>query len=224
MACYAEQQNLNVKVKVDVAGNLTLPNAFRALENPQFRLLFFGNIFSFLGMQMQVIARGYLAYDLTGRNSALGGVMLAFGLPQLVLSLWGGVVADRLPKRHVLMVAQLVVAANSACAQRPLLSGNGLCRSYPRRTKLSHAPSSWVCPMLMNTSVPSAQVTMSPRRSYSASSASSIGGGRNSRARAMATRRLAGGRTLATVSRTPSAGRCSRPGLRGCSSPPPAAA
>lgn len=124
MACYAEQQNLNVKVKVDVAGNLTLPNAFRALENPQFRLLFFGNIFSFLGMQMQVIARGYLAYDLTGRNSALGGVMLAFGLPQLVLSLWGGVVADRLPKRHVLMVAQLVVAANSAWMATMIATGH----------------------------------------------------------------------------------------------------
>ena len=107
--------NLNVKVKVPrLAGPVTLPNTFRALENPQFRLLFFGNIFSFLGMQMQVIARGYLAYELTGKNSALGGVMLAFGIPQLLLSLWGGVVADRLPKRHVLMVAQLIVAANSA--------------------------------------------------------------------------------------------------------------
>ena len=65
-------------------------------------------------MQMQVIARGYLAYDLTGKNSALGGVMLAFGVPQLLLSLWGGVIADRLPKRHVLMVCQVIVAANSA--------------------------------------------------------------------------------------------------------------
>ncbi len=84
------------------------------LENEQFRTLWFGNVFSFLGMQMQVIARGYLAYDLTHKNSALGGVMLAFGVPQLLLSLWGGVIADRLPKRHILMVCQLIVAANSA--------------------------------------------------------------------------------------------------------------
>jgi MFS family permease len=88
---------------------------FRAvIENDQYRTLWFGNIFSFLGMQMQVIARGYLAYELTGKNSALGGVMLAFGIPQLLLSLWGGVIADRLPKRHVLMVCQIIVAANSA--------------------------------------------------------------------------------------------------------------
>ena len=65
-------------------------------------------------MQMQVIARGYLAYDLTGKNSALGGVMLAFGLPQLFLGLWGGVLADRLPKRNLLVVCQVVIAVNSA--------------------------------------------------------------------------------------------------------------
>lgn len=87
---------------------------FAALEIPLFRWLWFGNIFSFLGMQMQMIARGFLAFDLTGKNSALGAVMLAFGLPQLLLSLWGGVIADRLPKRHILMVAQVIVAANSA--------------------------------------------------------------------------------------------------------------
>ena len=65
-------------------------------------------------MQMQVVARGYLAYDLTGKNSALGAVMIAFGVPQLVLGLWGGVLADRLPKRNLLLVCQMVIALNSA--------------------------------------------------------------------------------------------------------------
>lgn len=76
--------------------------------------MWLGTLFSFLGMQMQVIARGYLAYDLTGKNSALGGVMLAFGVPQLLLGLWGGVLADRLPKRHLLVVCQTIIAVNSA--------------------------------------------------------------------------------------------------------------
>ena len=76
-------------------------------------MFWLGTLFSFLGMQMQVVARGYLAYDLTDKNSALGGVMIAFGLPQLVLGLWGGVLADRIPKRNLLMVCQAVVAANS---------------------------------------------------------------------------------------------------------------
>jgi MFS family permease len=87
---------------------------FVALENPLYRTLWFGTLFSFLGMQMQVIARGFLAYELTGKNSALGLVMLGFGIPQFVLGLWGGVIADRLPKRNTLIVAQLVIATNSA--------------------------------------------------------------------------------------------------------------
>ncbi|HMO53838.1 MAG TPA: MFS transporter, partial [Tepidiformaceae bacterium] len=77
-------------------------------------MLWIGTTFSFLGMQMQVVARGYLAFELTGKNSALGGVMLAFGVPQLLLGLWGGVLADRLPKRNLLLVCQGIIALNSA--------------------------------------------------------------------------------------------------------------
>lgn len=90
-----------------------LQRTFAALAEPGYRILWWGTLFSFLGMQMQVVARGYLAYELTGRNTALGGVMIAFGVPQLLLSLWGGVVADRLPKRNVLMVWQAVLATTS---------------------------------------------------------------------------------------------------------------
>ncbi len=97
---------------------------FIALENPQFRLLWLGTLFSFLGMQMQVIARGYLAYDLTGRNGALGLVMIGFGLPQLFLGLWGGVIADRLPKRKVLWVSQSIIALNSAWLAVMIITGH----------------------------------------------------------------------------------------------------
>lgn len=72
---------------------------FIALSHPLYRTFWFGTLFSFLGMQMQVIARGFLAYDSTGKNSALGLVMLGFGIPQFVLGLWGGVIADRSPSR-----------------------------------------------------------------------------------------------------------------------------
>lgn len=87
---------------------------FLALSVPAYRILWFGTLFSFLGMQMQMVARGYLAYDLTHRNAALGGVMIAFGVPQLVLSLVGGVVADRMAKRRVLVVWQVAIAIGSA--------------------------------------------------------------------------------------------------------------
>ncbi len=86
---------------------------FYALENPSYRLLWTGTLFSFLGMQMQLVARGYLAFDLTGQNTALGAVMLAFGVPSLVFTLWGGVLADRLPRRRTLMVSQTVIGMNA---------------------------------------------------------------------------------------------------------------
>ena len=86
---------------------------FVALESPEYRLLWFGTLFSFMGMQMQIIARGYLAFELTGKNSALGGVMLAFGIPTLLLTLWGGVIADRLPKRRTLVITQFIIALNA---------------------------------------------------------------------------------------------------------------
>lgn len=75
-------------------------------------------------MQMQIVARGYLAYDLTGRNTALGGVMIAFGVPQLLLGLWGGVLADRLPKRNLLIVCQSMIALNSLWVAAMIKTGH----------------------------------------------------------------------------------------------------
>lgn len=86
---------------------------FQALDMPQYRILWYGTLFSFLGMQMQMIARGYLAYDLTQSNTALGGVMIAFGVPQLLFTLYGGVVADRAAKRNVLIIWQAAIAVAS---------------------------------------------------------------------------------------------------------------
>lgn len=91
-----------------------LRRTFQALNVPAYRILWYGTLFSFIGMQMQMIARGYLAYDLTHRNTALGGVMIAFGVPQLVFGLYGGVVADRFAKRNVLILWQSVIAVASA--------------------------------------------------------------------------------------------------------------
>lgn len=72
-------------------GRLTsgMRRTFEALDVPAYRILWWGTLFSFIGMQMQQVARGYLAFDLTRSNTALGGVMIAFGVPQLILSLYG---------------------------------------------------------------------------------------------------------------------------------------
>jgi len=66
---------------------------------------------SFLALQMQQVARGYLAYELTGSGTALGVVTLAWGLPQLLFSPLAGVATDRLPRRELLIVTQAAMAA-----------------------------------------------------------------------------------------------------------------
>lgn len=85
-------------------------STFAALAIPRYRLLWLGSMFSFLAVQMQIIARGWLAYDLTGSNAGLGGVYLGFGIPMLLFTPWGGVAADRLSKRKVLLASQLMLA------------------------------------------------------------------------------------------------------------------
>ena len=78
---------------------------FASLEEPVYRRLLIGGTFTFLAMQMSVIARGWLAYDLTGTNTALGGVLIGFGLSSVVAIPMGGVLADRFPKRRVMLIS-----------------------------------------------------------------------------------------------------------------------
>jgi len=67
-----------------------------------------------MAVQMQFLLRGVLAWDLTEREGALGLVYLCFGLSMLIATPLGGVAADRLPNRTVLLVAQIVLTAGAA--------------------------------------------------------------------------------------------------------------
>jgi len=87
---------------------------FAALEDLRYRKLWIGGVLSFLSVQMQMIARGWLALELGGSNKALGVVYLGFGVPMLLLSPLGGVAADRFAKRRVIMGCQLILAASGA--------------------------------------------------------------------------------------------------------------
>ena len=81
---------------------------------PAYRLLFAVGVFGFLATQVQIIARGWLANELSGSNRGLGGVFMAFGLPMLVAIPFGGVAADRYSKRRILIVTFLVLAVSAA--------------------------------------------------------------------------------------------------------------
>jgi hypothetical protein len=82
---------------------------FRALRNPNFRLFWSGNFLSNIGTWMQNVAQGWLV--LTSPNSAfwLGVVGFAGSIPFLLFTLFGGVIADRVNKRRLLLVTQTVM-------------------------------------------------------------------------------------------------------------------
>ena len=79
---------------------------FAALEVRDFRFLWVSSLAASFGMQMQMVARGWLIYDMTQSPMALTWVMLSFMLPTLLFSLAGGVMADRLTKKPLILVTQ----------------------------------------------------------------------------------------------------------------------
>ena len=61
-------------------------------------------------LNMQILVRGYLAYDLTNSFSALGAMGLASATPMFTLSVLGGVMADRVSKKRILQIGQAISA------------------------------------------------------------------------------------------------------------------
>ncbi len=89
------------------------PGRLSSLSFPEYRLLWWGGVFAFLSMQTQQIARAWLAWELTGTSTALGGVLVGFGVASLIAIPTGGVLADRFPKRTIIVVAQVLQAASA---------------------------------------------------------------------------------------------------------------
>jgi predicted MFS family arabinose efflux permease len=85
-----------------------LAGSFDALRERQFRLLFTGQIVSLLGDSFSGIALAYAVLNLTGSASDLGYVFAAKTIPLVTFLLIGGVFADRLPRRLVMLTADVV--------------------------------------------------------------------------------------------------------------------
>lgn len=84
---------------------------FRALSNPNYRLYAAGGVVSNVGTWMQRVAQDWLVLQLTGSGTALGITTGLQFLPILLLSPYAGLVADRFPKRRLLQVTQVMMAA-----------------------------------------------------------------------------------------------------------------
>lgn len=79
---------------------------FTSFRNPVFRLYYYSLIGHWGPMQMQAITRTLLIYRITGSGAILGLMSLVNAIPMLLLSLYGGALADRVEKRKVLIFAQ----------------------------------------------------------------------------------------------------------------------
>ncbi len=84
---------------------------FSAMRSAPYRRFWLGNFCAVSGQQMMWVAQGWLVYDLTGSPPHPGYAGLVTALPALILSLLGGVIADRLDQRKVITVTQIVTAA-----------------------------------------------------------------------------------------------------------------
>jgi len=88
---------------------LQWPATFAALRYRNYRLWFMGQTFSVMGTWAQSVAQGWIVYQLTGSELALGTIQFFASLPTLFLMVPAGALADRLPKRKVVTLAQVAM-------------------------------------------------------------------------------------------------------------------
>ena len=99
-------------------------HTFASLGNRDFRLLWFGMVFMMGGFQMQMIAQGFLVYELTGSARILGLVSAGWALPMLSLTLFGGAIADRVERKPIIQVGQGISAVISLVVAVSITTGN----------------------------------------------------------------------------------------------------
>src|SRR6185436_18003990 len=92
---------------------LTSRRGLTAFKHRNYQLFFGGQLVSLVGTWVQTVAEAWLVLTLTNDPLALGLVSVARFAPVMILGLFGGVIADNLPKRQTLIgtqVAQMLLA------------------------------------------------------------------------------------------------------------------
>src|SRR5437762_3431996 len=89
---------------------IAAPSTFSALRHPNYRLFWSAQGLAVMGMTMEFVALGWLVYLLTNSAFILGLTGLIQASPRIALTLIGGVVADRIDLRKLLMGVQGISA------------------------------------------------------------------------------------------------------------------
>ncbi|MFP8878730.1 MAG: MFS transporter [Myxococcota bacterium] len=97
--------------------------ALAALRIPQYRWLFASNMAFFFAMQGQMVVRLLIVWDLTQNKAMLGYMSFAVAVPMVVISPFGGVIADRLDRRKLILFGQAFLAINEIILLALLVTG-----------------------------------------------------------------------------------------------------
>lgn len=87
-------------------GKYSLKDTFAALNHPNYKLWFWGQMVSLFGSWMQATALAYFIYELTHSPAFLGYVGFASGIPAWIFTFYAGAVADRFERRKILIFTQ----------------------------------------------------------------------------------------------------------------------
>jgi MFS family permease len=90
--------------------SVALRRSFNSLEVPNYRRYFTGQLISLSGTWMQTVAAIWLILSLTDSGIAVGLTTALQFLPMLLIGAWGGLLADRIPKRRLLITTQTLMA------------------------------------------------------------------------------------------------------------------
>jgi MFS family permease len=103
---------------------MRLPIALRALEHRDFRLFWSGQLVSVIGTWMQSVAQAWLVLELTDSPFRLGLITTLQFAPMLLLTVVAGAIADRLPKRRLVLASQVVLAAQAVSLATLVATGH----------------------------------------------------------------------------------------------------
>ena len=88
---------------------------FESFKAPVYRIFFGSLIGQWAAMSMQMMVRSLLVYRITGSGASIGIIALAYAIPTLLISLFGGAIADRFQKKYILVGCQVVSGVITLC-------------------------------------------------------------------------------------------------------------
>src|ERR1051325_3313503 len=116
------------QIPLERPSGLSWKNTFASLKYRNYKLWFWGQMISLLGTWMQITAQGFLIYELTHSAVYLGYAGFAYGVPTWLFMLYGGVLADRIAKKKLMLITQSIMMVLAVILA--LLTFSGLIQAW----------------------------------------------------------------------------------------------